>query len=170
VIATPSKQPAAIRIPHARHEQLRSLAQFHGLTIVGLIERFIETEIAAGNLPPELPGVSIQMNSFNGQPMTSLVIGAHDPIVMTPASMLALAEQIERIATDSGAHLDMDTPATVKVHRVGSAVAIDHGSQRVFTDAPGVARSLAAQIKTAAKGAKAATRPKVTNPKRTASK
>lgn len=149
MISQSNKQSGVVRVPHVRLEQLRQLAAFHNVTVIGLLERFIDSEITAGNLPDKLPGVSVERLTLDGDTFRVGFEGSQ-PVIASAGSLASIADALDRIAATGGSHLDLDTALPLVVSRVGGAVAIAYGDDRVFTGSESVARSLARQLRASA--------------------
>lgn len=90
-----------IKIPRARAEQIKEIAQTHGITIADLVARWVRQEIEAGAIPAGLPGVKVVINTNDNVSITlnDLML---DP---TRAEAVEFAQKLREISAGHDAAL-----------------------------------------------------------------
>lgn len=147
-------KPTTITLPGERAAQLRALADADGTTISEVIERLINSEIAAGRLPDTLPGFEVHVADRH----VWLVIGDFGFPAMHPTHANTVAALLTHLAdsgTDGRGNKLEFGEIVFKAARKGRGVLIggeDHETGRTIKSSLtlGMARDLARIIRKAA--------------------
>lgn len=129
-----------LRLPVARVEQMKALAARLGLSLSDTIGHLLNEQIAAGNLEPIIPGVSIKRN---GEAVV-LGFGDHPPAQLTIDDAKSVAAEIrQRIAGSElrqnvYAFVDAQAPdfglRSVRVQKKGTGVNLHiNGEMKSFS-------------------------------------
>lgn len=149
-----------VMLPAERGEQLRALADHHGIGITDLIERWISTELITTGLPDTLPGLEILPVSDNDWPLLHFSANGLPIVHATPDEGRTVADELENVATNNG-KVELNVGGdTLTIGRMGRGMVLsvrcgetDQTDKRSIT--PGIARDLARQFRTAADQAEA---------------
>lgn len=140
------RNATTIMIPTERHNQLAAIGKAFNLSMGETIARFVRSEIAAGTIPADLPGIEIER--FADQ--VCITVDQNEPTTFTKACAVELANAIERAANGRPINL-VDLDSDFSVERRGNGVKVTVpvvGEARAFSR--DVATDLAALIRAAA--------------------
>lgn len=138
-MSNPSQNHTVIRLPVERADQLRAIAQAHGLTLVETIERWIAQEIAAGTIPPDLPGVVIRIDPKGKGGMTL----REAMLNLDAEEARAMAGRLRQMARNS---LKSYQAEFARLSRKGTGIVVTDPEGRKFAASPAIALDLADQI------------------------
>lgn len=115
-----------LTLPAERYEQLKRLADRHGITITALVERLINEKIAAGELADELPGFTVEV-ARHRRPAIRVDLGGFGLPLVAADDAVALASALDEVAerpTPGGKHFAPARGPSLKAARVGKGVVV----------------------------------------------
>ena len=141
-----------LKLPAERHSQLKELAKAYGVSMVALITKWINAEIATGVIPDELPGFDV--TPAYGKVVLSIQRRQLAP--WAPADAILFAASLEEYSEKMADRriLNLDLAGLPLISRTGSALTIEaeaiDGRRIKRIVSPGVARDVARLIRAAA--------------------
>lgn len=134
-----------ITVATERHHQLSAIASTLNLSMGEVVARLVRTEIAAGTIPADLPGIKVERLAD----AVRITIDDNPATTYTTAGAAELAEAIERASSGKPMSL-LNVDADFGVERRGNGVKVAvplTGTARAFSR--DVAADLAALIRAA---------------------
>ena len=135
-----------ITIATERHHQLTAISKSLNLSMGEIIARLVRTEIAAGTIPAELPGIKVERLADT----VCITIDDNSATTYTKADAAELADAIERASSGQAINL-LDLDSNFAVERRGNGVKVSvplTGTARAFSR--DVAADLAQMVRAAA--------------------
>lgn len=113
--------PNTLKLPPRRLEQLAAIANAHGLTIVDAISYMIRKEIAAGVIPPTLPGIEVDAVSDG----VTITLDNGPTMTLSRDGASALAQTLRNLADrKSSGEINMDYNFSVIRRGTGIKIAV----------------------------------------------
>lgn len=139
---------AIIKLPQERHDQLKALSEKWNLSIADCIGKMINEQIAAGELPEGLPGVTVKKYRAGAK----LVTPDLDLTFKRLEYLEAAGKAIRAMTRPAKGKSLVKPPEGLGVARRGTSVKItDTSTGKVTTLAPSIAEELADQMERVAK-------------------
>lgn len=132
-----------LRIRKDRLQQIRDIATARNLTIADLLTDWINREIAAGTITPDLPGVEIEIKPAGPSRLT---LGDIEILPDDSEEALAFSKRLRDVATRTLKDYRDQFPA---IFRNGPGIVIEDKDGQKFTATPGMAKEIADRIQDA---------------------
>lgn len=130
----------ALRVRRDRLEQIRAIALAREMTVADLLTDWINREIAAGTIAPDLPGVEIEIKPAGPSRLT---LGDIEMLADDSDEALAFSKRLRDVATRALKDYRDQFPA---IFRNGPGVVIEGKNGQKFTATPGMAKEIADRI------------------------
>lgn len=143
-------QSKTIMISTERHRQIKAIADALGLSIADAISHMINSEIARGTIPADVPGFTVEKLK-NGVGFT--INEDDEPNLMSREAALALAETITDFANGvdvAGGVLNVDHQFVVANRGTGIAISVPTSDGSLKVVSRDVARDVARLLEQAA--------------------
>lgn len=140
------RNATTIMIPTERHHQLAAIGSALNLSMAETVARLVRSEIAAGTIPADLPGIKVERVAD----AVRVTIDDNTETTYSKGGAVELADAIERASSGKPMNV-LDLDADFAVERRGNGVKVSvpfTGTARAFSR--DVAADLAALIRAAA--------------------
>lgn len=132
-----------LRVRKDRLQQIKDIAEARAMSISDLLTHWINGEIEAGTIAPDLPGIVIEIKASG---KSSLTLGEVAMLSDGSEEALAFSKQLREVATKALAGYRDQYPA---IFRNGPGVVVEGKDGQKFTATTGMALEIADRIEDA---------------------